>query len=86
MLYVGNNIEKHTLIVEGMSCGHCKNAVEKAVGALAGVLSAEVDLAANTLVVEFDANKMTLAKSKKQWMKKVIHCDNKRYDVKRSWY
>lgn len=56
--------EKYTLRVEGMSCGHCKNAVEKAVGALAGVMLAEVDLATNTLVVEFDTNKITLGKIK----------------------
>ena len=52
--------EKKTLLVEGMSCGHCKNAVEKAVGALSGILLAEVDLAAKTLIVEFDSSKVTL--------------------------
>ncbi|MBP2628779.1 MAG: Heavy metal transport/detoxification protein [Firmicutes bacterium] len=57
---MGNNIEKHTIIVEGMSCGHCKNAVEKAVGALPGAISAEVDLVAKTLIVEVDASKTTL--------------------------
>jgi copper chaperone CopZ len=30
------------LKVEGMSCGHCKSAVEKAVSALAGVIKVEV--------------------------------------------
>ncbi len=48
-------MEKHILTVDGMSCGHCKNAVEKAVSALTGVTSAEVDLAARQLTVEFDA-------------------------------
>lgn len=56
--------EKEILLVEGMSCGHCKNAVEKAVGALSGVLLAEVDLAEKTLAVEFDASKITLDKIK----------------------
>ncbi len=56
--------EKDILLVEGMSCGHCKNAVEKAVGALSGVLLAEVDLAEKTLAVEFDASKITLDKIK----------------------
>ena len=64
MLYVENNIEKHIVIVEGMSCGHCKNAVEKAVGLLPGLLSAEVDLAAKSLTVKFDANKTTLSEIK----------------------
>nr|MBP9484379.1 heavy-metal-associated domain-containing protein [Negativicutes bacterium] len=36
--------DKETIKVDGMSCGHCKNAVEKAVRALPGVLAAEVDL------------------------------------------
>lgn len=48
---------KKVITIEGMSCGHCKNAVEKAVKALVGVTVAEVDLAAKTLTVEFDENK-----------------------------
>ena len=55
-----SNIEKYTIIVEGMSCGHCKNAVEQAVGSLPGVLSAEVDLVIKTLIVEVDNSKTTL--------------------------
>jgi len=57
----GSNLEKQVLQVEGMSCGHCKNAVEKAVRGLPGVMAAEVDLAASTLAVEFDAAKSSLA-------------------------
>lgn len=56
----GGNLQKQVLNVEGMSCNHCKNAVEKAVLGLPGVLSATVDLAAKTLTVEFDAGKSTL--------------------------
>lgn len=37
---------KKTLLVEGMSCGHCEMAVKKAVGALEGVESVVVDLGA----------------------------------------
>ena len=40
---VGNKMKK-ILKVEGMSCGHCKAAVEKALKAVDGVESAEVDL------------------------------------------
>lgn len=57
----GGNLEKQMLTVEGMSCGHCKNAVEKAVRGLPGVLAAEVDLGAKKLVVEFDGAKSSLA-------------------------
>jgi len=56
-----DNIERHSIIIEGMSCNHCKNAVEKAVRSLAGVLSAEVDLGAKTLTVEFRASNTMLA-------------------------
>jgi copper chaperone len=57
-------MEKQILTVEGMSCGHCKNAVETAVRALAGVSSAHVDLAAKQLTVEFDAAAVSLSQIK----------------------
>ena len=47
--------------VEGMSCNHCKMAVENAVKALPGMSSAKVDLAAKTLKVEYDSDKTTPA-------------------------
>ena len=37
-------MEKVTLNVEGMSCGHCVKAVESSVGDLNGVSSVKVDL------------------------------------------
>jgi len=40
-----------TLKVEGMTCGHCKMAVEKAAKSVAGVSGAEVDLAAKEVKV-----------------------------------
>ncbi len=46
--------EKITFKVEGMSCNHCKQSIEKAVRALAGVASATVDLAQNEVEVSFD--------------------------------
>jgi copper ion binding protein len=61
----GGQTEKKTLTVEGMSCNHCKNAVEKATRALPGVMAAEVDLAAKTLKVDFDATKSSLDDIKK---------------------
>lgn len=53
-------MEKQVVTVEGMSCSHCKNAVEKAVRILEGVAAAEVDLGAKTLTVEFEAAKISL--------------------------
>ena len=50
-------MDKITLNVDGMSCGHCKAAVEKALKGLDGVQAAEADLAAKTVTVTYDANK-----------------------------
>lgn len=61
----GGKPEKHTLTVEGMTCNHCKMAVEKAVRALPGVLAAEVDLAAKSLKVDVDCAKSSLDDVKK---------------------
>ena len=35
---------KHVVKVEGMTCGHCVNAIQKAVGAVDGVDQVDVDL------------------------------------------
>lgn len=64
VLSMGNNIEERTIIVEGMSCAHCKNTVEKAVSSLTGVHSAIVDLQTKTLSVEFDTRKTTVEQIK----------------------
>jgi len=40
-----------SLKVEGMTCNHCKMAVTKAVSAVPGVTSVDVDLKAGTVVV-----------------------------------
>lgn len=61
----GGKMEKTVLSVEGMTCGHCKNAVEKAVRGLPGVLAAEVDLTAKKLTVDYDANKTAMNDIKK---------------------
>ena len=47
-------MEKVTLNVEGMSCGHCVKAVEGSVGALNGVSSVKVDLEGKKVDVEFN--------------------------------
>ena len=50
---------KEQFSVDGMHCSACSNAVEKAVSALEGVSSAEVNLLLNSLHVEFDSDKIT---------------------------
>jgi len=45
---------KNELTVEGMSCGHCKNAVETALTGLDGVNEAEVDLDDESVVIDHE--------------------------------
>ncbi|HOB34441.1 MAG: heavy-metal-associated domain-containing protein [Firmicutes bacterium] len=45
-------MSKLTIKIEGMSCQHCKMALEKAIGQLEGVNSVEVDLEAGTASIE----------------------------------
>ncbi|TWT01913.1 copper chaperone CopZ [Planomicrobium sp. CPCC 101079] len=49
-----------TLKVQGMSCGHCVNAVESSVGELQGVSSVKVDLEKGEVAVEYDTSKTSL--------------------------
>ncbi|RXI97907.1 copper chaperone [Anaerobacillus alkaliphilus] len=48
-----------TISVEGMSCGHCKAAVEGALSKLDGVAKAEVNLAAKNVTVQYENGKVT---------------------------
>ncbi|MDY0235918.1 MAG: cation transporter [Gudongella sp.] len=41
-----------TMMVEGMSCGHCERAVKEAIEELEGVSKVEVDLTSGKVVVE----------------------------------
>jgi copper chaperone len=50
-------IEK-TLSVEGMSCAHCKAAVEGELKALPGLEKANADLALGTVEVRYDESKV----------------------------
>ena len=52
--------------VEGMHCNHCKAAVEKAVGSLKGVSSAEVNLGAKTVTVTGTADADAVRKAVEQ--------------------
>ena len=55
-----------TLIIniKGMSCNHCKMAVEQALQTLQGVESADVDLQSNSAQIVFDPNKIDSKKLK----------------------
>lgn len=67
-------MEKTTLNVQGMSCGHCVKAIEGSVGKLEGVNSVEVDLQGNKVNVEYDTNQLTIEKIKET-------IDDQGYDV-----
>jgi copper chaperone len=58
------NLEKITLKVEGMSCNHCVQAMEKAV-CEAGGTDATVDLAGKTITISYDKTKVTPNRLKK---------------------
>jgi copper chaperone len=49
-----------TLNVTGMSCGHCKAAVEDELNELPGVERAAADVARGTVEVSFDEGKVTI--------------------------
>lgn len=49
-----------TLLVKGMSCKHCKMAVERAVAGVNGVTDVEVNLEKGFLKVNYDPEKAAL--------------------------
>jgi copper chaperone len=55
------SMEKITLKVEGMSCGHCKAAVEKALKETSGVRDAEVNLTSKSVDVTYDQDRIDRA-------------------------
>ncbi|KHF40423.1 copper chaperone CopZ [Halalkalibacter okhensis] len=59
-------MEKATIQVKGMSCNHCVSAVEGSVAKLDGVRSVEVNLAEGTVVVDFEANSVSLHSIKEE--------------------
>ncbi len=48
-----------TLNIEGMSCGHCKAAVEGELGKLSGVKRANADVEKGTVEVSYDEGTVT---------------------------
>jgi copper chaperone len=67
-------MEKITLEVRGMSCGHCVKAVEGNVGKLAGVNQVKVHLNEGLVDVEFNPEKLSLENIKET-------IDDQGYDV-----
>ncbi len=55
-------MENITLDVAGMSCGNCVKSVENNVGGLEGVQNVTVELDAGKVQVDFDQDKISLAK------------------------
>lgn len=45
---------KKAILIEGMSCNHCKATVEKALNALDGVSNATVDLQSKKAVIDVE--------------------------------
>lgn len=54
----GGGQQTVSLNVEGMSCGHCKASVEKAVSALDGVSKVDVDLAGKKVNITYAPGKV----------------------------
>ncbi|RSD26248.1 copper chaperone CopZ [Mesobacillus subterraneus] len=57
-------MEKTTLNVSGMTCGHCEKAVKNALMGVDGVASVVVSLSEGTAEVEYDASKAEVGKMK----------------------
>ncbi|MCD8849783.1 copper chaperone CopZ [Staphylococcus arlettae] len=53
-----------TIQVEGMSCNHCKQAVEGALTKLSGVSTAKVDLTAGNVQVDYDNDQVEVTDMK----------------------
>lgn len=52
-----------TLSVEGMTCGHCKMRVEKAIKGIAGVTDAQADLVRKQVIVSGSADVAAIAQA-----------------------
>lgn len=67
-------MEKITLNVNGMSCGHCVNSIESSVGNLHGVQNVKVHLGEGKVDVEYNPQEVSLEKIKET-------IDDQGYDV-----
>ena len=57
---------KSIIIVDGMSCDHCSNAITKTLVAMPGVSNVTVDLTEKTVTVEHDPVRAELDKIKSE--------------------
>lgn len=55
----GRTMTEKTFTVEGMSCGHCKAAVEHELNSLSGVERSNADLERGTVEVAYDEARVT---------------------------
>jgi copper chaperone len=55
-------MESTTLIALDISCEHCQHAIKGAVGKMDGVKIVQVDIPTKTVHVEYDPQKVTMAK------------------------
>ncbi|HCZ0603287.1 TPA: copper chaperone CopZ [Staphylococcus aureus] len=57
-------MSQEILNVEGMSCGHCKSAVESALNNIDGVTSADVNLENGQVSIQYDDSKVAVSQMK----------------------
>ena len=55
----GSAMTEKTLNVEGMTCGHCKAAVEEELGKLEGVQHSDADFETGAVEVRYDDSKVS---------------------------
>ncbi len=55
-------MESTRLVAPDISCEHCQHAIEGAVGKLEGVNNVKVDIPAKTIHVDYDPQKVSVAK------------------------
>ena len=55
-------MESTTFVAPDISCEHCQHAIEGAVGTLAGVSNVQVDIPTKSVHINYDPQKVTLAK------------------------
>lgn len=68
-----NSQDGTVLKIEGMTCGHCKGSVEKALLKVSGVTQTEVNLASKQAVVIGTADRSELVKAVNEAGYKVIN-------------
>lgn len=76
-------MKKETLNITGMTCASCAKAVERSVKKLGNINSADVNLATEKLVVEFDESQMTLDEIKEAVKKAGYGVEEEKNDILR---